>query len=219
MPANSDGSRMKTFSLVVLTLTAACAGHGAAVPDAGPRDARSIDAQPAAWRLPAGWRPEVIPFPLGFAPSLAHTGLEELRFPPGMFDMQSPSYFSYAFVWRLDDAAVLDANAVASELTAYFRGLMIAVDTKHLITSPQDIVVAAAVASPPATGFTFTGHLFDAFNQASPLDVSGNARRVACGGGSLWVFYLSPAGGSTAVRSELAQLAAEAQCGQPVPRS
>jgi hypothetical protein len=40
-------------------------------------------APPAAWPVPAEWKSEIIPFPLGFAPGLAHRGLEELRFPPG----------------------------------------------------------------------------------------------------------------------------------------
>ena len=38
------------------------------------------------WEVPAGWRSEVIPFPLDFAPSLTHRGFEEIRFAPGMFD-------------------------------------------------------------------------------------------------------------------------------------
>jgi hypothetical protein len=47
-----------------------------------PRDA-------TAWETPAGWRTETIPFPLEFAPSIAHAGVEELRFPPGFLDPES----------------------------------------------------------------------------------------------------------------------------------
>jgi len=46
--------------------------------------------------VPAGWRSEVIPFPLDFAPAIHHGGLEDLRFPPGMFDPRSPDYWSYS---------------------------------------------------------------------------------------------------------------------------
>ncbi len=47
---------------------------------------------------PSDWRPEVIPFPLGFAPDLGLEGVEELRFAPGMFDAKAADYFSYCFV-------------------------------------------------------------------------------------------------------------------------
>src|SRR6185312_11054653 len=92
--------------------------------------------QPAttAWQVPVGWKHEVIPIPLEFAPSLAHRGVEELRFPPGFLDAKSHNYCSYAFVWRLEDSAELDAAAVGAELTAYFRGLLVAVDgDKHRV--------------------------------------------------------------------------------------
>jgi len=48
--------------------------------------------------VPQGWRSEVIRFPLDFAPSLAHRGYEDLRFPPGMFDPKDPE----KRVWFLD---------------------------------------------------------------------------------------------------------------------
>ncbi|MBA3459003.1 MAG: hypothetical protein H0T46_03510, partial [Deltaproteobacteria bacterium] len=82
-------------------------------------------AAPATWPVPAGWKHELIPFPLEFAPTLAHRGVEELRFPPGFLDEASPNRWSYAFVWRLEDPAVLDAPKLAAELAAYLRGLLV----------------------------------------------------------------------------------------------
>src|SRR5438067_9373082 len=90
---------------------------------------------------PATWRTEVIPFPLDFAPAIAHRGVEELQFPPGFFDPNSPARWSYTFVWRLDDAAPLAPDALAGELTAYFEGLQKAVDPAA--KEPVTVQVAA----------------------------------------------------------------------------
>src|ERR1700760_3139406 len=82
---------------------------------------------PFQWAAPEGWRKETIPFPLEFAPSLKHKGLEELRFAPGMFKPGAPDFFSYAFVWWLEGEPPPAASALESELPVYFRGLCDAV--------------------------------------------------------------------------------------------
>lgn len=161
----------------------------------------------ADWDLPAGWRSEVIAFPLGFAPALAHRGFEEIRFAPGMFDPAAPGYWSYAFVWRTDDEAALDEAALGAELTAYFRGLIAAVDDKQRITARDQIVVRAVR---EADRFALTAHIFDAFKTALPVDLVGWAERRACPTGALWIFVLAPA--DSGVRAQLEALAAAAHC-------
>ena len=169
-------------------------------------------AAPAAqtWPVPAGWKHEVIPFPLDFAPDLPHRGLEELRFPPGFLTAGAANHWSYAFAWRLDDAAQLEPNALASELVVYFRGLLAAVDGDKHRLDPAQIRVTA----PPQ--LELSAHLIDTFGDASPVDLVGTARRVACGGGALWTFVLAPA--SSPIRRQLDELAARAACGQPPVR-
>lgn len=161
----------------------------------------------AGWELPAGWRSEVIPFPLDFAPSLAHRGFEEIRFAPGMFDPAAPGYWSYAFVWRTDDEAVLDETALGNELTLYFRGLIAAVDEKQRITA-RDQIVARAVRD--GDRFKLTAHIFDAFKTAQPVNLVGWAERRACATGALWIFVLAPAGST--VRPKLDALGQSARC-------
>lgn len=160
------------------------------------------------WTLPAGWKTEVIPFPLGFAPAIAHRGAEVLRFPPGFFDPASGNYWSYAFIWRTEDAAQLDAAALGAELTAYFRGLIEAVDEQKRITARDEIVARATPAG--AGRFALAAHVFDAFKTAAPLDLIGTAERRPCGTGALWVFVLAPA--KTALRPQLEELARAASC-------
>lgn len=191
--------------LIGMVVVAACAGSPQ------PPTPPSPLATATTWPVPDGWRAETIPFPLEFAPALAHRGLEELRFPAGFLDPGSPDYWSYAFVWRLDDDPPLDAATLSAELTAYFRGLIAAVDEEHRITE-RDAIVARAVASTDAVGFVLTAHVFDAFKTALPLDLEGTAARQACpGGGSLWTFVLTP---DRANLPRLTELAGQARCGQ-----
>jgi hypothetical protein len=169
---------------------------------------------PTRWPLPAGWRTEIIPFPLQFAPGLAHRGAEELRFSPGFFDPAAPGYWSYAFAWRLEDPAELDASALASELTAYFRGLLGAVDQTHRLPIDQ-ISVRAAPAG--AVRFQIEARVLDAFTTGAAVELSGTASRRACGSGALWVFALAPP--ASGLRAQVLALADQAGCGQtPVAR-
>jgi hypothetical protein len=185
----------------------ACCGPAASPAPAAP--ATPAPAAPSTWPVPSGWKSEVIPFPLDFAPSLTHRGVEELRFPPGMFDPAAPGYWSYAFVWRLDDAAQLDARALGDEVTVYFRGLVAAVDDKHRIAD-RDAITATATAD--GSRFRLRVHTFDAFKTAQPIELDGWAERRTCGTGSLWIFVLARQ--DAPLRGQLDALAASAQCGR-----
>jgi len=152
----------------------------------------------------------VIPFPLDFAPTLAHRGLEELRFPPGFVTAGAANHWSYAFVWRLDDPAGLDPAALAGELTTYFRGLLAAVDGDKHRLDPTQIVVTAT------PDLAITARVIDTFGDAAPVVLVGTARRTPCGRGALWTFVLAPT--ASPIRSTLDELAAHATCGQAVVR-
>src|SRR5215467_12394930 len=123
-------------SLIPWIVVAGACGASPASPPAEP-----TTRPPAPWSVPAGFRGETIPFPLDFAPGLGHKGVEELRFAPGVFDPAAPGYWSYAFVWRTDDAAALDAAALGGELTTSFRGLTDAVEQARQIADRDAIVV------------------------------------------------------------------------------
>jgi hypothetical protein len=189
-------------TLIVISFVAACGNSARPSAPAGPA---------AAWAVPEGWKHEVIPFPLGFAPGLAHRGVEELRFPPGFLDEGAPNRWSYTFVWRLEDAAELDEEALAAELTEYFRGLLVAVDGDQQRITPEDVVARAKA---DGDHFAISAHIIDTFRSAQPVDLVGTARRTACGTGALWTFVLAPEG--SPIRGALDALAATAACDQPV---
>jgi hypothetical protein len=162
----------------------------------------------ATWPVPAGWKHEVIEFPLSFATELPHRGVEELRFPPGFNDVHSPNYWTYAFVWRLDDAAELDATALAAELTAYFRGLFVGVDGDKHSADPQQITTTATSADGQ---FELDIHNLDGFHDGVPVHLVGVAARRTCAKGAVWTFALEPAG---TAHPELVTVTAAAECGQ-----
>ena len=161
------------------------------------------------WQIPAGWKHELIPFPLEFAPSLGHTGVEELRFPPGFLDAGAPNQWSYAFAWRLHDPAAMDAAALGDALAVYFRGLLGAVDGDKHRLEPTKITTTAVM---QGDHFELTAHVFDTFHGAEPVDLVGTARRATCGGGALWTFVLAPP--ASPIRPQLDAVAATAACGQ-----
>jgi hypothetical protein len=204
---------MTRIALVFFVVVAACGG---ATTTSTPSDPAKPDPVPAprpspTWPLPDGWRTEIIPFPLGFAPTIEHRGLEEIRFAPGFFDREAPGYWSYAFVWRLDDPADLTAAALGTELTTYFRGLVAAVDGDKKRVDPTTIVVHAS-----ASGATFSlvARVFDVFGDANPIDLTGTAERRPCpDNGSLWIVTFTPNDKPT-FRPQLADLARSAACGQ-----
>jgi len=82
---------------------------------------------PFTFAPPEGWRPERIPFPLGFAPEMEYRGFEELRFGPGMFKPGSETYWTYAFFWWVDGKQEFDAETLKRDLERYYKGLSRAV--------------------------------------------------------------------------------------------
>ncbi len=155
------------------------------------------------WPLLDGWKPEVIPFPLGFAPSIDLIGAEVLRFAPDFYNRAAPGYFTYAFVWH---AAVpsypITAAWLRSQLAAYFDGLCVAVGdlpgagcAAHL----TQVTVAAPTTTPfsalagvPAHGLTL--QTFDAFKANLPVALAGSVTVARCGTQLLIAVTLAPPG-------------------------
>jgi hypothetical protein len=192
VPSARAAAALLAASLVAVTACGRSAEPSARYAELSP----GVSFEPRSdWPVPAGWKSETIPFPLEFAPALAHRGVEELRFAPGMFDPAAPGYWSYAFVWWLEDQAPQDAASLAAELTEYFRGLLTSVAAQRARAAapppgPADAlpvaggsrpgvlidvaaITAAVQAAPDAAGWRrFTG-------EATVLDAFGDGRRVS----------------------------------------
>lgn len=69
------------------------------------------------------WKGERIALPPTFAPAMKLKGIEEIRFAPGMFQAQSDSFFSYAFVFSVSKEQELTPELIQQEILVYYRGL------------------------------------------------------------------------------------------------
>jgi len=129
------------------------------------------------WTVVDGWRQETIPFPLEFAPGLPFSGLEEIRFAPGMFKPDADGYWSYAFAWWLEDRPTLGAAELESSLRRYFAGLIgavgkekgFAIDPARFSASMHAADRPPAKLGHPVQAFAGTVHSYDAFTTGKPI--------------------------------------------------
>ena len=80
-------------------------------------DARVLTQQPEGWRF------ELIPFPLEFAPTISLAGFEELLFAPGMYDPETEDFFSYVFIWQVELSDIIDNETLKQYFVDYYAGL------------------------------------------------------------------------------------------------
>ena len=105
--------------------------------------AKSQEAKPQLLKEPANWTFERFTLPPEFAPGFPYKGVEELRFSPGMFNKDSTTYFTYAFVAKLDNVTAISQNEIRDYLLEYFKGLCsrTAKDRKLVIDTTQITVM------------------------------------------------------------------------------
>ncbi len=72
---------------------------------------------------PGDWHTERQMFPIEWAPDIHYTGLEDIRFAPHFGVEDSPDYWSYLFLWWVNDKPPFDARQLQSDLVKYYRGL------------------------------------------------------------------------------------------------
>jgi hypothetical protein len=158
------------------------------------------------WAVPQGWRTETIPFPLEFAPELKHRGLEELRFSPGMFKPGAPDFWSYAFVWWLEDEQAPQPRLLESELAVYFRGLSEAVGKARYSFDPSRY---KARLSDDGSGQIET---YDAFKTGKPITLNVRLQPRRCGKNTALVVALSPAELKAPIWTTLNELTGRFHC-------
>jgi hypothetical protein len=200
-----------------MTVAAAALGVSLAVCSYAARAAPPTPAVLLDWPHPADWKSETIPFPLDFAPTIHHVGVEELRFAPGFFTPAAPGYFSYAFVWWLKAAAPLTAATLAAELNEYYAGLCTQVGEKKFTFDRARYQVKLAPATTSLPGWEALAgeaRLYDAFTTGKPLALQLRAYQRDCPSrGQRAVLVLaSPQPESAAIWSELRARAAAVRC-------
>ncbi len=117
--------------------------------------------------VPEGWRHERIDFPLSFAPELEFRGFEDLSFAPGMFELNSSTYFSYALGLRLEGDVELGEAQLVHFLEGYYGGLYRAVAEGRKLPL-EDRPTHASVRRDGAN-FKASVRTFDAFTDGREL--------------------------------------------------
>ena len=167
---------------------------------------------------PEGWRPELIPFPLSFAPGLSYKGLEDIRFAKGWADAKSEQFWAYAFVWYLDEDPKLSEEKLEKDFVVYFDGLMQAVG-KDKGLKPEDIpttltLFMKASEKKGVTSYRGKIQIFDAFfsQDLVKLNVSMEAYFCKKAQKHVALFYISPKDYDHGIWKELEKVELSGSC-------
>jgi hypothetical protein len=128
---------------------------------------------------PTPWRGERIDLPPSFARDLGWTGVEEIRFAPGMFEAEAPDFFSYILVFHLAPDSDVSEAGLKRELLVYYRGLASAVMAGKektvdpagfslALTKAEGSALAAPESAPKAEGWTGTLDWIEPFATEKP---------------------------------------------------
>jgi len=146
--------------------------------------------------VPEGWRTEVIPFPLGFAPELSYTGLEDIRFAPGMFKAEAEDHFSYTFLWWINNDAKLTLQVLERDMHLYFKGLIDVVAKEKKMDINAVSHKASFKAGPKGGAYDFVGTVatLDPFATEKPITLNVKIKSTRCKGEDKLavLFELSP---------------------------
>jgi hypothetical protein len=138
--------------------------------------ANSQEAKPQLLKEPANWTFERFALPPEFAPGFPYKGAEELRFSPGMFNKDTATYFTYAFVAQLDGVIAISQNDVRDYLLKYFKGLCssTAKDRKLLIDTNQIAVTIEKKKGTAANEIIYNAsvNLFGVFADGAPVKLN-----------------------------------------------
>jgi hypothetical protein len=167
---------------------------------------------------PAGWGIERFELPAAFAPGISYKGVEDLRFMPGWSDPKSHNFWSYAYMWYLDEVPVLNAKIIQNNLQQYYDGLALTnLDstqkaTAHLFPAFAD-VKKVKQADGEAEAYLVSIEMFD-FIQKKPLTLYGSIRRKICPGQTKgFIFFeLSPQDFTDKIWLQLDQLWLDFDC-------
>lgn len=175
---------MKTLIALSLLALAACAAPSSHITTS----TAALETTTFDWPVPEGGAPETIAFPLPFAPEIPYQGRLELRFQPHFFSPEAETYFTYSFVWLLDNGPEFDPARLQNDLVAYYSGLAKGSDPEHF----DEAAHRASISRDKGDQFSGTVDTQDGFNQGRPLRLFVVAAPIRCGSKTGLLFSLSP---------------------------
>ncbi|WP_299681499.1 hypothetical protein [uncultured Dokdonia sp.] len=109
------------------------------------------------------WRSEQLTFPIAFAPSLDYKGIEEVRFAKGWGTPESEEFWTYTFLWYLDEDPSVTATHLEKDIEAYFNGLMALVGKGSGLTDIPNANVVFVPENSNEGSYIGKAKIFDAF--------------------------------------------------------
>ena len=79
---------------------------------------------PYTLKLPKKWGYERILLPPDFAKSIKYKGVEDLRFAPEWTNEKSVDYWTYAYLWFLEERPLINEKNLVKVLKKYYNGLI-----------------------------------------------------------------------------------------------
>jgi hypothetical protein len=111
---------MKISSIVLLSLIALTAFGQTQEPAFDGHEWKA----PYTLNVPKDWGVERFLIPISFAPQIPYHGVEDIRFMPGWSKANSNEYWTYAFLWYVDNMQKTNAKIIETNLKAYYTGLI-----------------------------------------------------------------------------------------------
>jgi len=159
-----------------------------------------IKNNPAPYFLPTPekWTTEEFPVPPGFAAELPYKGTEEIRFAPGWSKPDSQDYWTYLFLWVIDNATSITTDELNNYLEVYYTGLA-AINSKNKESLKKDSFKTKSNMTLANTEEndqqTYQGNIqIMDYMRAEPLTLNCKVHIVKCNkSNSLFIFHeLSP---------------------------
>jgi hypothetical protein len=173
---------------------------------------------PYALAFPKGWDVERFLVPIEFAPSIPYKGVEDIRFTPGWGNVKSEEYWTYAFLWYLDDKPAMTAEIVADNLKAYYTGLVGRNIVPRKIPADKIFPVKTAITATKTTAGdtrTFAGTIYmPDYMEQKPITLNCIVHVRSCPGkNNSFIFNeISPKPYSDSIWTSLNQLWTDFSC-------
>ncbi len=93
------------------------------------------------------WRKETLSFPFPFARDIKLEGDIDVRFSKGWSKIESPYFWSYAFVWDVSRSVKFTEKEIEEYMQLYLGGLMKAVNSDKNFVVPETITLFSEVSA------------------------------------------------------------------------
>ncbi|UZO79953.1 hypothetical protein NBT05_13465 [Aquimarina sp. ERC-38] len=160
------------------------------------------------------WRSEVLEFPLLFAGDLDYQGEEHIRFAPGWGKKDSEDYFSYVFLWIIQENPNLDTSKLENIINTYFDGLMNTGAITNLNFFKKIPKTTSSFQQIDKNTFTGSIKLYDEFFKKGIIELNAKITTDYCSkeGKYLVWFYLSPQNNDHPIWDQLTEVNMNAKC-------